>query len=612
MAGLDSSTAMMGLKTAMKNATEDGVSMSDALSNFQGVMDSNASESDKLAAAYELFGTRAGAAIYNAVSNGTLDLENFNGSLTDFEGSVSDTFANTLDPMDSFTTTLNQLKEAGAGLVEAAGPVLQDVLGGVADVVGRLTEAWNGLSPEMQQTIVKVLGLVAIAGPLIMIGGKIIGGISSIAGGLGGLIGNIGGLGGAASTAAGPVAAAGGSFATMAGGALQIIAVAGGFLMVAAGIKMIADAAISLSAAGGPAIATFFGMIGAVTGLMAAAAALGPVLTAGAVGIGVFGAAVLGIGAGIDLACQGISAVIDAIGRLTETVASNADGINSVVSNLGATVGGVINDISGGIATIVEALGGAISGVLDSVAGIIDSIGTAALNAGTGFTMLADAVINLVNNTGVLDLATTLSAVADGVKDISKAAGEVGDNASKLQTLTTGFNSLKTATDSGKTSMQSFGTTSKSAIEGISSAFSAMNLASSMSSALSSAYGAASSGISSLQSLFSNTSFSFNTKIKLPHFYMTGSFNAEKKTVPSVSVSWYARAAEMGALFNTPQIIGVGDSPQPELLLGEEKLKELVKGAGNQTWNVYVNGAENPEVWANRFIREAKMYARMA
>ena len=612
MAGLESSTAMMGLKTAMKNATENGESMSDWLSSFENIMGSNMSETDKLSYAYEMFGSRAGAAIYNAVANGELDLSNFTGLLGDFEGSVNDTFEGTLDPMDQFQTTLNQLKDLGADIVTAAGPALSDVLGMVSDGVQKVTDAWNGLSPEMQDFILKAAGIAVILGPILKIGGKIVGGISSLAGGLGGLIGKIGGLGGAASTATGPIASAGGSFATMAGGALQIVAVAGGFLMVAYGIKLIADAAISLSAAGGPAIATFFGMIGAIAGLMGVAAALGPVLTAGAVGIGVFGAAVLGIGAGIDLACRGIATVIDAVGRLTETISTNADGINSVVSNVGETFGGVITTISDGVATIVDSLGGAISGILDSVAGIIDSIGNAALNAGTGFEMLANAVINLVNNTGVLDLGATLGKVASGVKDISKNAQDAGTAATDVKTLSTALTTLGTNADSTKGKMSAFGSTSKSAISGIATALNSANLAGSMSTAINGAITAASNGIATLQSMFANTQFSFYQHIAVPHFSLSGNFNAQNHEVPTIRTTWYAKAAEYGALFTQPTIIGVGDASQPELLIGENKLKEMLGDRGNNIWNITVNGAENPEKWARKFVREAKLYARIS
>ena len=612
MAGLDSSTAMMGLKTAMKKATEDGVSMTDALSNFEGIMNSNASESDKLAAAYELFGSRAGAAIYNAVSDGTLNLSDFTGSLTDFEGSVNDTFDQVNDPVNSFTTTLNGLKDAGARLIEAFGPTLTTVLESVSGIIERMTEAWNGLSPEMQSFIIKALLVAAALGPVLIVGGKIADGVGKIIGPIGSLIGKVGGLGGAAGEAAGPVSEAGGSFGLMAGQALKLVAMAAALLIAAYGIKILAEAAIEISSAGAPAILTLIGLGVGIGVLMAVAAALGPALTAGAVGIAVFGGVVVGIGFGVRLAAEGIATLLDAVGRLTDTIAQDAPQISEIMGAMGEAIGGVILDISNGIATVIDAISGGLSSVLDSVSGVIESFGTAVLDAGTGFDMLSNAVVNLVNNTGVLDLATSLGAVAGGIKDINKAAKDSDDRAENINTLAESFPALVDNVNSAKNAITSFKNTAMASFNSVSTAFSAMNLGGQMSSMMSSAYSNASSYLSSLQTLFSGTSFSFDTNIKLPHFSMTGDFDAKTKSVPKVSVSWWAKAAEYGALFTKPQIIGVGDASQPELLIGEEKLKELVKGNNSNVWNITVNGAESPELWAKRFVRQAKMQERIS
>ena len=180
MAGLESSTAMMGMKTAMKEAAADGTTMSAKLTEFQATMSSSASESDKLAAAYELFGTRAGGAIYNATAQGTLDLTNFQGSLQGFEGSVSTTFTETQDPLDRFTVVTNQLKEAGAGLVDAFCPVLADALSTVSDVLSKIADVWNGLSPGMQDAIVKVALIAAAIGPVVSGIAKVIGVVTTV------------------------------------------------------------------------------------------------------------------------------------------------------------------------------------------------------------------------------------------------------------------------------------------------------------------------------------------------------------------------------------------------------------------------------------------------
>ena len=611
--GVDSSSVMSGLRRAMANAASEGKSTSDALSEIQDSLMNAGSDAEAAQTAMELFGTRSGASIAQMVRDGRLSFDEFSGMVTDWGDSVSTTFDNTLDPMDNMTTTMNQLKSAGSELVDAAGPMLVQIFSGLADVVTQVSDAWGNLSPEMQETIIQVAGIAAAVGPLLAIGGKLLGGLGSISGLITPLVTNLGGLGTAATSAAAPVATAGASFGTMAGQALKLVAVGASIVLVAVGIGLLADAAIRVSSAGTAAIATLAGMAVGIGALMAVASAVGPGLTAGAVGIGVFGAAILGIGAGIDLACQGIATVIEAVAGLTETIATNAEGINTVVSGVGETVSGVITTIAEGIATIIETISGGLSGVLDSVAGVIDSIGNAALNAGTGFSTLADAVIRLTQQTGVMDLAATLGAVATGIKEINSAANGSDNAANKIEMIGTALKALPSATSTASSAFSQLTNAATQGCNSILSAFQSMDIAGAMNTQMASAYTTAYNWISQLQALFSNTRFSFNQSLALPHFSMSGTFNAQSGTVPTVSVSWYKKAAEYGALFSQPAIIGVGDSADPELLLGESKLKELLgNNSNNVTFNVTVDGAESPETWAARFVREAKQYMRIS
>jgi phage-related minor tail protein len=612
MAGMDTSTAMMGLKTAMKNAAKDGVNLDTALANFQKTMQGNGTETEKLQAAYELFGTRAGGAIANAVENGGLDLANFTTSLGDFEGSVDETFAGTMSPMEEFQTTMNEIKLLGADIANAAAPMLKDAMEGVGKAVSGASEAWNGLSPEMQDMILKIAGVAAVAGPLLVIGGKIIGGISAITGGIGALTGGLGSIGGAASSAGAPVASAGSSIGVMAGQALRMIAAAAALWIAAQAVNTLADSAIRVAAAGAPAIGVLAGMAIGIGALMAVASAVGPGLTAGAVGIAAFGASLLMIGGGVALACAGISAVIASITMLVSVVAANAPQINSIVTNIGTTVSGVIETISGGITQVIDAISGGISGVLDSVAGIFDSIGSAAKDAGTGFQSLASGVKTLAK-VGAAKLATTLTATAAGVGAVAKSASEAASGATAFTSIS---KALKTMGASGTTaakSMKAIGSGVKSMVTTSAAAMRSATVPNAMKSMMSKTQTTAKAAINKLRNTFSSTKFSFNHHIAVPHFSMSGSFNAKTKSVPSVSTRWYAKAAELGARFTFPQIIGVGDAAQPEILLGENKLKELTGGGGMTVTNyITVDGAENPEDWARRFARTLTMEARMA
>lgn len=180
MAGLDASTMLMGLKTAMKTASKDGQTLDQAIAGFTETMQGNGSEADKLALAYELFGSRAGGAIYNAVSTGQMSLDSFNGSLTDFGGSVESTFNQTLNPLDKFHAVLTKLELLGARIVEAAAPVIDQIVATVIPIIDNLVAAWNALDPGMQQFIITAALAAAAIGPIISAVSGVISGISTL------------------------------------------------------------------------------------------------------------------------------------------------------------------------------------------------------------------------------------------------------------------------------------------------------------------------------------------------------------------------------------------------------------------------------------------------
>ena len=611
--GVDSSAVMTGLKKALQNATKDGKSMGDALADLQEQMAGAGSDTEAAQAAMELFGAKAGPAIAAAVQDGRLSFDDFSNSVEDWGDSVDTTFEGAQDPMDKMTTTMNELKLLGADLVEAAGPLITDVLGGLTSGVQALSEGWNSLSPEMQDVIIKCAGIAVVAGPLLSVGGKAVSGISAITGGLGSLAGKLGDTASAATSAAAPVEAAGGSFTNMAGGALQMIAAAAALYIAAQAMAVLADAAIEVSSAGTPAIATLAGMAIGVGALMAVASAVGPGLTAGAVGIGVFGAALLAIGGGVDLACTGIAKVTDSVGGLIDTISENAPEINSIVTNVGETVDGTVTTISDGITQVIDAISGGVEGVLGSVAGIFDSMGEAALNAGTGFEKLAGAVINLTTGTSVLDLGATLGATAKGVGDINSAASGAGTAATQIRSLTGSFTDLNKSAQNSTRQVVLFGTNFNRAMSNANTAIRGAGLADSMQAVMNDVYDRADSAIDRIEGRFRNTKFDFEQHIRVPHFSMSGSFNAETGGTPSVSTSWYDKATAVPYLFRHPTIFGAGEA-HDEIMYGRENLLRDIREAsgGGTTVYVTVNGAENPEDWAVRFAKEFKLQARTA
>lgn len=190
--GANSETVMNGLRKALKNAAEDGVPLNDALSQLQETILNGANGVDGLTAAYDMFG-KSGDQIYAAVKNGTLDFNALSISVEGVGGSVQNTFNATKDPIDDFTTATNAAKIAGAelgGVIQtAAAPIIQQFAG----FIQTLTDKFRALTPEQQQTIVKIGAVVAAIGPAILIIGKIVSAVGTVISVLGTVIGVLGG-----------------------------------------------------------------------------------------------------------------------------------------------------------------------------------------------------------------------------------------------------------------------------------------------------------------------------------------------------------------------------------------------------------------------------------
>jgi len=97
----------------------------------------------------------------------------------DFSGNLEKTFEATLDPIDEFTTTMNELKLLGAEIGGEILPVLVDVLKDLKPILDDVREAWESMTPEEQRELIENLGKLAAIGPMLSVSGKAIGGIGS-------------------------------------------------------------------------------------------------------------------------------------------------------------------------------------------------------------------------------------------------------------------------------------------------------------------------------------------------------------------------------------------------------------------------------------------------
>lgn len=678
-AGLDISTTMMGLKTAMKNATGEGKDLDTFLSEFSNTMNSNASESDKLAAAYETFGTRAGGAIYNAVKNGKLDLEDLTGSLGDFAGSVDKTFDEVIDPTDQFTQVLNELKIMGADIAQAILPVLKDVLDSILPVIKNLVDGWNNLPPGMQDFIVKAGLVVAAIGPVLSIGGNLVGMVSDIKGAFGNLtttfssasqsFGGITGLmksnvSDLTETMTGKLGVAGAAVGTfMAAFSITdwILEITGAkeqleqfgsdiydFFHQAeqASVDLTNSAMAAFEAYALRGEGTFEEVMQKLTEAQKAASDANTSITnqdaetlqkyidlmengvaeTRAKEAQARQAANDTMIAENQMTAETLKATMDAAQNYIETGAGNTENImanlQTAYEQYSAQNDATSQEAAASVKAMMDEMTAALSSTSETMSFTAETAAenlqialadaTAYLETGKGDTeqilenlqaayefyasqtddssqavaTSVDQMVSAVESASGVSISATENLEENTTADlaaISQAMSDLGitDVGQFVTAIETGLNSVDTAFGTTQESlsrhMTNMSTDTSNAMKEIQNKFTEMKT--SVNATMKKVSQEVSNEIRKIQNQFSSAQLRFNQHIALPHFSMSGSFNAETGQVPSVSVSWYKKAAEEGALFANPAIIGVGDASQPEMLIGQDTLYQQISKA---------------------------------
>ena len=179
--GVNDSTALMALKTAVKNSAKEGEGLSDVLRKNVADIKNAKSDTEALQIATSLFGTRGAAEMANAIKEGRINFDDLSGSMSNYKSTVKVTYEGTLDPLEESKKGINNLKLAGAELASVAlkegEPLIEDVIDGVKGV----TEWLKKLTPEEKKMLAKTIEIVAVAGPAVTLAGKAAKGIGGIA-----------------------------------------------------------------------------------------------------------------------------------------------------------------------------------------------------------------------------------------------------------------------------------------------------------------------------------------------------------------------------------------------------------------------------------------------
>ena len=291
-----------------------------------------------------------------------------------------------------------------------------------------------------------------------------------------------------------------------------LLMVGAGVGLAAAGIYILVQAAIQLASAGTGAQVAMLALGVGIAALAGIFALLGPALSAGAVGILAFGAAIALIGIGVLAASAGLSMLAGHLPTIAAYGASAAVGIAAlgaglVVMGLGALVAGAgliiagaglvvvgagatvaaagvallgagllvaaaavaafglalnvgkpgITAFANAITKVVNAISGGFVAILNAVSGVIQSVGQAALNAGKGFNLLATGVVK-ITNTNLGDMAASLGAVAIGVGNIASKSAGLAQAGNGMKILGVGMATVSSQANTAVSGLTNFAT----------------------------------------------------------------------------------------------------------------------------------------------------------
>lgn len=289
------------------------------------------------------------------------------------------------------------------------------------------------------------------------------------------------------------------------------------------------------------------------------------------------------------------NAVSSTVTSVMNTVKNTVSTVwNSITSTVSTVVSGISTTVNTAFTTVKNNINTALTSAKTTVTNLFNGISSAISSAMNTAKTTVSGAVNAIK--GFFNFSLSIPSVATGALDTAKTA--VNNAVSAIKGF---FNfSLKipsiatSAVDTAKNAVNN-------AVNSIKGFFNfSWKLPSIGLGNATSIYDTVSSAVDKVKGLF-NFSWSL-PHIKTPHFSVSGGVPPYgwmgQGSLPHISVSWYKKAYDNAMLFRNPTVLptasgfkGFGDGPGAELVIGMNKLREMVGSAGN-TINVNVYAAQ--------------------
>lgn len=183
-AGIDGNAALSSLSKATVTYAKDGKSLSEGLGELQDKIMNASSETDAINAAAEVFGTKGGPRMADAIRRGTLNLEDLAKIADESQGSVGETFEATLDPIDKSNQAMNNAKLALADVGESVQISLLPFFEMAIDALKSFKGWWDSLDQGTKNWIITLAGIAAVIGPALVVIGTLMSSVTKITAGV--------------------------------------------------------------------------------------------------------------------------------------------------------------------------------------------------------------------------------------------------------------------------------------------------------------------------------------------------------------------------------------------------------------------------------------------